>query len=70
MVCLYVCYEGMTSPVIIVNGTINHVTYIDKILAAALKYGKKLMGNEFTFQQDGAPVHQAQQTKTRCKSNF
>ena len=28
------------------------------------------MGNEFTFQQDGAPAHQAQQTQTWCKDHF
>jgi hypothetical protein len=70
MVWLGVCYEGVTSPVIIEKGTINHQRYIDEILPVALKYGQKLMGNEFTFQQDGAPAHQAHQTQTWCKNHF
>ena len=58
MVWLGICYEDVTSPVIIEKGTVNHQKYIDKILPVALKCGQRLMGNEFTFQQDGAPVHQ------------
>ncbi|CAF4597826.1 unnamed protein product, partial [Didymodactylos carnosus] len=57
MVWLRVCYDGVTRPVIIGNGTINHQRYIDEILPVALEDGQKLMGNEFTFQQDGVPAH-------------
>ena len=70
MVWLGVCFNGVTSPFIIEKGTINHKIYIDKILSIALKDGQKLMGNEFIFQQDGAPAHQHHQTQAWCKDHF
>ncbi|CAF4448685.1 unnamed protein product [Didymodactylos carnosus] len=70
MVWLGVCYDGVTRPVIIENGTKNHQKYIDEILPVALEDGQKLMGNEFTFQQDGAPAHKDHHTQTWCKDHF
>lgn len=70
MVWLGVCYFGATRPVIIEKGTINTARYIKEILPIALKDGKKLMGNKFTFQQDGASAHTSQQTQTWCKAHF
>ena len=55
-----VCYNGVTRPVIIEDGAINHQRYTKKILPVALKDGQKLMGEEFAFQQDGAPAHKDQ----------
>ena len=43
MVWLGACYEDVTCPVIIENGTINHERYIDLILPVALKDGRKWM---------------------------
>lgn len=57
MIWLGVCYSGVTRSVIIENGTINHRRDIDEILPIALKDGKKLMDEEFVFQQDGATSH-------------
>jgi transposase len=70
MVWLGACYSGVTRPVIIEEGTINHQQYIRKILPLALQDGQKLMGDEFTFQQDGAPAHKDHHTQTWCKDNF
>ena len=70
MVWLGMCYEGVTSPVIIEKGTVNRQKSVDKILPVALECDQRLMGNEFTFQQDGAPAHQTHQTQTWCKNNF
>ena len=38
------CYEGVTRPVIIETGTINHQRYIQKILPLALQDGRKING--------------------------
>ena len=70
MVWLGACYDGVTRPVIIEKGTINHQRYIDEILPVALQDGRKLMGDEFTFQQDGAPAHTDHHTQTWCKDHF
>jgi hypothetical protein len=67
---LGVCYEGVTRPVIIEKGTINHQRYIDEILSIALEDGRKLMGNEFTFQQDGATAHTDHHTQKWCEDYF
>ena len=47
MVWLGVCYTGVTRPVIIEGGTINHQRYLKKILPVALTDGQKLTGEEF-----------------------
>jgi hypothetical protein len=47
----------VTRLVPIEEGTINHERYIHEILPIALKDGRKLMGNKFTFQQNSAPAH-------------
>jgi hypothetical protein len=70
MVWLGACFVGVTRPVIIEKGTIDHQRYINEILPIALKDGTKLMGNEFTFQQDGAPAHTDHHTQTWCKDHF
>ena len=70
MVWLGVCYDGVTRPVIIENGSINHQRYIDEILPIALKDGQKLMGKQFTYQQDGATAHTDRHTQKWCKDNF
>ena len=62
MVWLGAFYEGVTRPVIIEQGTINHQQYIQKILPLALKDGQRLMGDQFIFQQDGAPAHKDHNT--------
>jgi transposase len=70
MIWLGVCYNGVTRPVIIEKGSINHQRYIDEMLTIALKDGQKLMGHEFIYQQDGAPAHTASHTQAWCKDHF
>ena len=70
MVWLGVCYNVVTCPVIIEDGTINHQRYIKKILPVALKDGQKLMRKEFTFQQDGAPAHKDQHSQILVQRSF
>jgi hypothetical protein len=47
MIWLGVCYNGITRPVIIEKGYINHMNYIDQILPTALKDGKKTSWRKF-----------------------
>lgn len=70
MVWLAVCDEGVTHPVIIEHGTINSDRYISDILPVALKDGKKMLGNKFTYQQDNAKPHAAKNTQSWCKDHF
>ena len=70
MVWLGTCYEGVTRPVIIEQGTINHQQCVQKILLLALKDGQRLMGDQFIFQQDGAPAHKNHNTQKWCYENF
>ena len=57
MVWLGVCGEGLTSLVILEDGTMNAERYIEEILPVALKCGNKMFGNNWTYQQDGARPH-------------
>ena len=57
MVWLGVCAKGFTVPVILEDGTMNAERYIDEILPIALKYGNKMLGSDWTNQQDGARPH-------------
>ena len=55
MVWLGVCAEGLTAPVIMENGTMDTDRYMTDVLPITLKYGKKMLRNSWTYQQDGAP---------------
>ena len=57
MVWLGVYGEGLTSPVILEDGTMDAERYIEEILPVALKCGNKMLGNNWTYQQDGARPH-------------
>ena len=57
MVWLGVCREGFTTPVILGNETLNHEKYIKEILPVVLQCGNKMMGSNWTYQQDGARAH-------------
>lgn len=70
MVWLGACDQGVTRPVIVENGTIDAARYISDILPVALKDGKKLLGEEFVFQQDGAKPHTAKTTQRWCMEHF
>jgi hypothetical protein len=69
MAWLGVCSKGVTPLVIIEQGTVDHVEYIQKVLPVVLKYGNKTFGEHLTYQQDGAKpnVHHPQKW---CQDNF
>ena len=72
MVWFGICNEGLTRHVIIESGAINNKVYIEKILHVALGDGKKIFGNEFTFQQDNATTHTHthKNTQSWCNNHF
>jgi transposase len=70
MVWLGVCSEGVTPLVILDEGTINHDRYIREVLPVALKYGNKVFGDDWVYQQDGAKPHIHKLTQQWCSDNF
>ncbi|CAF3391616.1 unnamed protein product, partial [Rotaria sp. Silwood2] len=52
MIWLGVCSKGVTPLVILDQGTVDHVEYIQKVLPITLEYGNKTFGEHWTFQQD------------------
>ena len=70
MVCVCVCGQGLTEPVILENGTMDHKRYIDEILPIALKSDRKMLGNNWTYQKDGAQPHTHYLSQKWCAEHF
>ena len=70
MVWLGACSKATTPLVILDDGTVDHDYYIKKALLVALKYGNKVFGDDWIFQQDGAMPHQHCLTQKWCQENF
>ena len=70
MIWLCVCSKGVTPLVILDEGTFDHTAYIEKMLPIALKYGSKVFGSDWLFQQDGARPHSHHLTQQWCRDNF
>jgi transposase len=70
MVWLEVCSKGVSPLVIFENGTVDHDRYIKEVLPVALKYGNKMFGNDWTFQQDGAKPHIHGKSQEWCTKHF
>ena len=47
----------LTTPVIFEDGTMDAARYIKKVLPVARKCGNNMLGNHWTYQQDGAKPH-------------
>ena len=62
--------EGLTSPVILEDGTMNAEGYIEEILRVALKCENKMLGNNWTYQQDGARPHIHSLSRRWCADHF
>ena len=58
MVWLGTCSKGITPLVILDDGTVDHDYYIKRVLPVALKYGNRVFGDDWIFQQDGAMPRQ------------
>jgi hypothetical protein len=70
MVWLGVCSKGVSPLVIFENGTADHDRYIKEVLRVALKYGNGILGNDWTFQQDGVKPHIHTKTQEWCPKKF
>ena len=54
MVWFGVRSQGISPLVIFEDGIVDHARYVEEVLLAALAYGTKIYGDDWTFQQDGA----------------
>ncbi|CAF1052699.1 unnamed protein product [Didymodactylos carnosus] len=70
MVWLGACSKGMTTLVILDEGSVDHVKYIERVLPVAKKCGDEMMGNDWIFQQDNAPAHNDSETHQWCRDNL
>ena len=70
MVWLGACSKGITPLVILDDETVGHDYYIKRVFPVALKYGNKVSGDDWIFQQDGAMPHQHYLTQKWCQENF
>ena len=64
------CSKSVTPLVILDEETVDHARYIKEVLLVTLKYGNKIFGNDWTFQQDGAKPHTHHLTQEWCHDNF
>ncbi|CAF1266509.1 unnamed protein product [Didymodactylos carnosus] len=70
MVWLGACSQDLTSLVILDEGSVDHTVYIEKVLPVAKKYGAKMLGGDWTSQQDNAPAHKHHLTQEWCRRNL
>ncbi|CAF3244156.1 unnamed protein product [Rotaria socialis] len=70
MVWLGVCSKGGTPSVIIDNDSVDHARYIQEVLPVALEYDNKVLGSQWTFQQDDAKPHIHHLTQRWCQHHF
>ena len=57
MVWLGTCAKSLTTPVIFENETMNAEVYISEVLPTALECDDKVLGSNWTYQQDSARPH-------------
>ncbi|CAF4693314.1 unnamed protein product, partial [Rotaria socialis] len=70
MVWLGVCAQGLTEPVIIEHGTMNAERYINEVLHIALRSGNRMLGDDWTYQQEGAKPHIHKMVQKWCADHF
>ena len=70
IVWLGVCSKGVTSLVILDEGTVDYTVYIEKVLLVALKYRNKVFSSDWIFQQDGAQPYSHHLTQEWFRANF
>ena len=66
MVWLGACSAELTPLVILDKTSVNHEVYIKEVLPVALKFGNKMLGDNWIYQQDGATSHTHQLTQAWC----
>ena len=70
MLWMGVCGQGLSVPVIFEDGTMDAQRYINEVLPIALKWGNKMLGNHWTYQQDGAKPHTHHLSQKWCADHF
>ena len=53
MMWLGVCGQGLLVPMIFEDGSMDAHRYINEVLPTALELGNRMLGNDWTYQQDG-----------------
>ncbi|CAF1145484.1 unnamed protein product [Rotaria sp. Silwood1] len=70
MVWLSASFKGVVPLVIVNQGAMGHVEYIQNALPVARKYGNETFGECWTFQRDGAKPHAHRLTQKWCLDKF
>ena len=70
MFCLGACSKGVTPLVILDEGTVGHIIYIETLLPVPLKYGNQVFGSDQIFQQDSTRLCLHYLTQQWCRNNF
>ncbi|CAF1154320.1 unnamed protein product [Rotaria magnacalcarata] len=70
MVWLGACSAGLTPLVILDKTSVNHEIYIKEVLPVALNFGNKMLGDQWTYQQEAATPHTHQLTQEWCARHF
>ena len=70
MVWLGARSKDITPLAVLDEETIYHSCFIEEVLSIALKYGNKVSGGDWIFQQDGAQPHSHHLTQPWCRNNF
>ncbi|CAF4123451.1 unnamed protein product [Rotaria magnacalcarata] len=70
MVWLGACTEGLTTPAISENRIMDAEVYINEVFPIALECGDRMLGSDWTYQQDGARPHTHRLTQEWCAENF
>ena len=56
--------------VILDEEIVAHSCYVKNVFSAALTYENEVLGEKWTFQQDGTNPHPHHLTRERCRDNF
>ena len=69
-VWLGACSTGLTPLVILDKTSVNHEVYIKDVLPVALKFGNKMLVDNWVYQQDGATPHTHQLSQEWCAQHI
>ena len=69
-VWLGACSTGLTPLVILDKTSVNHEVYIKDVLPVALKFGNKMLVDNWVYQQDRATPHTHQLSQEWCAQHF
>ncbi|CAF4492964.1 unnamed protein product, partial [Rotaria sp. Silwood2] len=71
MVWLGACKNGLTTPIIFAPGeTLTHSNYVEVVLPHGLAEDRRLLGDDFIYQQDNATPHTHKNSLAWIKNKF